>query len=113
MGFMILWWRGSEGQSCQRDQPWIIVPHRNDIMAFLLSEFSRLRPFAYHVTNRENFAALRSSRQLHTAESILRRAQRLDLLRCRRVEYVQLATAEGVVVLKDQRPLIEANTALA
>ena len=82
-------------------------------MAFLLSEFSRLRPFTYHVTSRENCAALRTSRQLSTTVSILRRAQRLDLLRRRRAEYVQLTTADGIVVLKDQKPLIEANTALA
>jgi hypothetical protein len=82
-------------------------------MTFLLSEFTRLRPFAYHVTSRDNLPALRSSRRLRTTESLLRQAGRIDLLRQRRAQYVALETPDGVVVLKDQGPLIEANIALA
>lgn len=82
-------------------------------MAFDLADFVRLRPFAYHVTSRDNAPALRRSRHIHTTQSLLQRANRLDLLRHRRRDYVSIATPEGVVVLKDQKPLIEANTALA
>ena len=82
-------------------------------MAIELSEFTRLRPFVYHITSRENADTLRRARRIRTTESILRSSNRLDLLRTRRSGHVALETPDGTVVLKDQRPLIEANTALA
>jgi hypothetical protein len=81
-------------------------------MAFDLSEFARLRPFAYHLTSRINADALRRTRRLRTAASLLNSANRLDLLRTRRAGYIEIETPDGNVVLKDQRPLIEANTSL-
>ena len=83
------------------------------LMSFALSEFTRLRPFAYHVTNRQNAPALQRSRHIRTTYSLLQSANRLDLLRQRRSDYVTLTTPDGIVVLKDQKPLIQANTALA
>ena len=82
-------------------------------MAIELSEFTRLRPFVYHVTSRENADTLRRARRIRTTESILRSSSRLDLLRTRRSGYVAVETPDGTIVLKDQRPLIEANAALA
>ncbi|HEY4302834.1 MAG TPA: hypothetical protein VGM82_00090 [Gemmatimonadaceae bacterium] len=81
-------------------------------MAFAISEFIRLRPFAYHVTNRDNAKPLRTSKRIRTTQSLLQDGDHLHLLRKRRTEYVSVTTAGGVVVLKDQKPLIEANTAL-
>lgn len=82
-------------------------------MAFALTEFLDLRPYVYHVTSRENTEVLRRARMIRTTHTLLRLADRLDLLRQRREGYVSLRTPDGVVVLKDQKPLIEANTILA
>lgn len=82
-------------------------------MPFQLDEFIRLRPFLYHVTCRENLQALRMHRCIHTTLSLLDAANRLDLADIRRENYLPLDTPFGRLILKDQRPLIEANVQLA
>lgn len=82
-------------------------------MSFQLDEFIRLRPFLYHVTCRENLQAVRIHRRIHTTLSLLKAANRLDLADVRRESYVPLDTPFGRLLLKDQRPLIEANVQLA
>ena len=81
-------------------------------MSFRLDEFIRLRPFAYHVTHRDNVELLRSSRQIRTAASVIREAGALHLNSLRREHDVAVRMREGTVVLKDQRPLIAANIQL-
>ena len=81
-------------------------------MPFQLDEFLRLRPFAYHVTHRQNVALLRASSRLRTAASVIREAGALHLLALRRERDVPVHIADGAVVLKDQRPLIAANLEL-
>ena len=78
-------------------------------MSFQLDEFVRLRPFAYHVTHRENVRLLRASGRLRTAASVIQEAGAVHLLALRREHETVVRTAEGPVVLKDQRPLIAAN----
>jgi len=80
---------------------------------FAIDDFIRLRPFAYHVTSRQNLDPLRSSRRIRAAANLIRDADRLDLLGFRRADEVVLDTSLGQVVLKDQRPLIAANVRLA
>jgi hypothetical protein len=75
-------------------------------------EFCRQRPFVFHVTARENAAVLRSTRRIDTTLSLLEAAGRLDLAGSRRIDYLTLALKDGQVVLKDQKPLIPANTQL-
>jgi hypothetical protein len=79
---------------------------------FPLDEFIKLRPFAYHVTHRDNVELLRGSRQIRTAASVIQEAGALHLLALRRERDVAVRVSEGSVVLKDQRPLIAANIAL-
>lgn len=78
-------------------------------MAFTLAQYAALRPFLYHVTARENLTRLRRSQRLETASAILRAAGRKDLLRVRRPSPVTITLGGESVVLKDQRPLVEAN----
>jgi hypothetical protein len=82
-------------------------------MPFDTSQYLALRPYAYHVTASENLSTLRSHRRIQSAAELLRLANRLDLLRERRRSYVPLCIGNQTVLLKDQHPLVEANTALA
>lgn len=77
-----------------------------------LDRFVGLRPYLYHVTARENRAAIARERRLEPAASLMRRAARPDLLRWRRPAAVELRIDDTPVVLTDQRPLIEANLRL-
>lgn len=81
-------------------------------MAIDVERFIVLRPYLYHVTARENRSLVAASMQLEPAMDLLRRAGRLDLARWRRPESLTLALGHDQVVLKDQRPLIEANISL-
>lgn len=69
----------------------------------------RIRPYLYHVTARQNLAALAAERILHPAAELMRRAGRSDLLRWRRTDPVSLVADGRAYMLKDQRPLIAAN----
>jgi hypothetical protein len=81
-------------------------------MPFDIDEFTRLRPYVFHVSDRTNLPALRSTRRLRTAANLIRSANRPEWLVLRRTDPVHLATPDGLVVLKDQRPLIAANMVL-
>jgi hypothetical protein len=82
-------------------------------MAFTISEYAELRPYLYHVTARENLPRLRRTRRLDPAAELIRAAGRLELLRTRRSEPVAIVVDGELVVLKDQRPLVEANVSPA
>jgi hypothetical protein len=81
-------------------------------VSFTIEEFAELRPFLYHVSARENLPRLQRTHRLDTADHLLRSAARLDLLRERRPTAISLLVEGETVVLKDQRPLIEANLSL-
>jgi hypothetical protein len=82
-------------------------------MPISTEDFSRLRPFVFHVTARENLSFLRSSQRICTTLNLLESAGRSELADTRRREYLILKLPDGTVVLKDQKPLIEANTELS
>ena len=82
-------------------------------MSFTISEYAELRPYLYHVTARENLPRLQRTRRLDPAAELIRAAARPHLLRTRRPEPVSIFVDGEPVVLKDQRPLIEANVSLA
>jgi hypothetical protein len=88
------------------------LPNNPTLVAFELDEFVRLRPFAYHVTHRDNVDLLRASRRIRTATSVIREAGAVHLLALRREQDVPIRVREGLVVLKDQRPLIAENIRL-
>lgn len=82
-------------------------------MAVDLVRFTKLRPFLFHVTARENLGPLQHTRQLEPAASLLRRAGRMELLGSRRRSAVEIAVDGFRIALKDQGPLIFANAELA
>ena len=81
-------------------------------MAFLISAFTRLRPFAYHLTDRANLRPLASRRLLEPAADLLARAGHANAVRSRRAELMPIWVEGQRVVLKDHKPLIFANAEL-
>ena len=81
-------------------------------MSIDLQRFIELRPYLYHVTARENGSLLAREMILEPAAELMRRAGRPDLIRWRRPDPVLLRIDDDEVILKDQRPLIEANLSL-
>jgi len=81
-------------------------------MPVILDRFIQLRPFLYHVTARANQIALTRDRRIEPAAALFRRAGRTDLLRWRRPDAVTVQVDGDQIVIKDQRPLIEANLSL-
>jgi len=81
-------------------------------MSVNIKEFVRLRPYVFHISARENGSFLRGSRRLFTTLSLLEVAGRKDLAFTRRTDCLTLELPLGRVTLKDQKPLIEANTQL-
>lgn len=81
-------------------------------MAFDIEQFAALRPFLYHVTARENAGPLADTRVLQPAETLLRWAGRPELVRERRRDDLSVKAGVHRLVLKDQKPLIEANVQL-
>lgn len=82
-------------------------------MPFTVSQYLALRPYAYHVTASENLPVLRNRGRAYPAAELLKLGNRLDLLRERRETHVPVSFDDHIILLKDQRPLIEKNADLA
>lgn len=97
--------------SPSRDTP---DPPRPDLpVAFTLDDYIRLRPYAYHLTDRANLAPLLVERVLRPAAELLVEAGLPGEIRTRRPTLMDIEIGGVRVVLKDQRPLVFANTELA
>jgi hypothetical protein len=81
-------------------------------MAIDIAHFTRLRPYSYHVTARENLPALSRAMQLFPAATLMRKAGRADQLRWRRSIPLSLSAGTETYTLKDQAPLLEVNVSL-
>jgi hypothetical protein len=82
-------------------------------MSFAISDYLRLRPYAYHLTDSINVSSLASERQLRPVAELLESAGMNQWLRLRRRDPLRIAVEDQCVVLKDQRPLVMANVELA
>lgn len=78
-------------------------------VGFRLADYTRVRPFAFHLTARSNLAILQQTRRLETAAALMKRASRLDLLDVRRTGPVTIEVDGRSVLLRDQSPLHEGN----
>lgn len=81
-------------------------------MAFTLTQFIRLRPHLYHVTERSNLPRLARSHLMEPAAELIQRSGCHEWLQRRRSHAVPLKIDGETIVLKDQRPLVLANAAL-
>lgn len=80
-------------------------------MAITQEQFVSTRPFVYHLTASINISSIRSAGQLDSARTLMTAANRLDLLRRRRGQHLDLNVGGRVVRLRDQSPLHERNIA--
>lgn len=77
-----------------------------DRRPFLLPEhFTRLHPYAYHLSHRDNLRHLRETARLVPAAILMERGGRVDLIRTRRRSHERVTVEGRVIVLRDQRPL--------
>src|SRR5262245_39360394 len=80
-------------------------------MGLEVSEFAKLRPFLYHLTNRENIRRIKSMLALESAERLLYEARRSEWLDARRVGPVSISIDSVVIKIRDQDPLQERSIA--
>jgi len=76
-----------------------------------MDKYAALRPFAYHLTHRSNVEGLRKTGCLFPTAYLMKRADKLDLVRLRRSKAIQLAIADMSmsISIRDQAPLHRGN----
>lgn len=82
-------------------------------MAFDLTDFARLRPYVFHLTNENNFPSIRRGRQLHPARDLLHRAGEAHRVRQHRPGSLPISIDGERLQLRDQAPLKRGNVAVA
>src|SRR5262249_44202542 len=78
---------------------------RHRPMPFHLDDLIATFPFVYHLTARVNLARISRTGLLESAAALMRRADRLDLLRVRRTRLEEIALDGCAIFLRDQAPL--------
>lgn len=82
-------------------------------MPFTLDDFTRIRPYAYHLTSRSNIEVILRTRQLYTTKQILAQAGRSDLLRTHRKISLSVTLEGDLIDLRDQAPLKPGNVSVS
>jgi hypothetical protein len=80
-------------------------------MPFLFDDLANRKPYLYHLTSAQNLERIRDTRTLESAAELMRRAGRLDLLRFRRRQSVQIFVDGKAIMLRDQAPLHQGHIA--
>jgi hypothetical protein len=70
------------------------------------------RPFLYHLISRQNLSRILDTRSLVPAADLLRAAGHEELIRQRRPKDLELVIGSDRVILRNQKPLVEANLLL-
>jgi hypothetical protein len=78
-------------------------------MPFDIASYSKLRPFLYHLTHRENLPQLQVSMRLESAERLLKSCGQTEQVRNRRERSAVLKIDSNSVRVTDQVPLYAAN----
>src|SRR5260370_5046139 len=81
-------------------------------MAFSEEHFSRIRPFLFHLTNRNNIGGIRNLGKLHSAAVLIEKAGDSTYLRQKRIESIEFQIGKVMVSLSDQQPLYAGNVRL-
>jgi hypothetical protein len=74
-------------------------------MPFTIDEYTRLRPYLYHLTARANLSEIRRTGELLSAATLLTAARLPDAISERRVGPRVIEVGGREIVLRDQRPL--------
>ena len=81
-------------------------------MPFTNDQFTRTRPFLFHLTNRDNISRIRNCRVLHSAAVLMQQAGNTSFLRRKRTASVQFKIGKRSVSVRDQQPLHAGNISL-
>jgi len=81
-------------------------------MAFSKENYSKLRPYAYHLTSVSNLANIAKQKQIFSATKLLISSGRRDLLALKRKESEQVKIGGNTLMIRDQSPLHEGNMTL-
>src|SRR4051794_40686223 len=79
---------------------------------FSLSQFVQLRPYAFHLTFRDNLGRIRAHRRLESAANLVQEATGSVDLSERRSKHLALFVGSDTVWLRDQLRLHVANMVL-
>jgi hypothetical protein len=75
-------------------------------MAFDHDQFLPIRPYLYHLTAMENLKSIVRTKKLRCANILLEEAGLQHHAALRREAHMSVPTNEGVVLIRDQRPLV-------
>lgn len=78
-------------------------------MGFRVEDYDALRPYMYHTCPRGNAQRILNLRRIEPTSVLLELAGRVDLLRTRRGEDLELVIDGTPVLIRDQMPLNPAN----
>lgn len=78
-------------------------------MPFTITQFVKIRPFLFHLTDRNNLDHIRYRSTLYSAASLMHQAGRTHLLRHKRSECVKVHIGSATVNIRDQQPLHAGN----
>jgi hypothetical protein len=79
----------------------------------MLTDFVRVRPYLYHLTNVDNLRSIRRDRTLYPAGQLFARAGQQELLRQHRPEAVIISVDGESIHVRDQAPLKQSNLTLS
>lgn len=82
-------------------------------MPFDVAEFTRIRPFVYHLTSEYNLPAIRRDRLLYSAQDLLTRAGLAAHARQHRPTSVMITVGGELLHIRDQAPLKRGNLTLS
>src|SRR4051812_23502905 len=80
-------------------------------MSFSATEFARLRPYLYHLTDARNLPRIMRLRRLDCAAELMSAADRAELVTVRRASHQVISVSGEDVLLRDQAPLHRGNIA--
>ena len=86
----------------------VALPSRNPIQEVSLmqtEQFVLMRPYVYHLTDRNNLGHIRVANALSPAAYLMEQARRCDLMRSRRHQHEKIRMGNTVVLIRDQMPL--------
>lgn len=78
-------------------------------MAFKDDDLIQLRPYLYHLTNRDNVEMIRNAKLLYSAASLMHQADDVAFLRRKRKEAISIRIGGRTFNIRDQQPLHAGN----
>jgi hypothetical protein len=76
---------------------------------FTAARFAKIRPYLFHLTDRDNLDAICSARVLRSAASLMRQAGDESFLRRKRRESLPIVIGGATIRIRDQQPLHSGN----